>query len=134
MLGTTYCDGSEFKIWIAPNERFSLYFGKEGVKGMRKCTTVHENVHKADELKDNPNICKNVSGKMTIGAAHGGTARALYQSEIAAYTAEKNCLKNEIKNTTCEACKLSYEQRIHEIEGEKIPYYENFLKLMDAKK
>ena len=109
-LNTIVCDG---KGGIRPQ------IGSPGTPEQQTCygdcMLQHENSHKSDALASKPLICKGAANGIQIGFSNQQEQSA---SEIAASTAEINCLNSKKQqNNTCGNCKPLIDQRINQMEG-----------------
>jgi hypothetical protein len=69
---------------------------------IRKCIEAHESSHKDDAKAATPNVCQGQPAGLTVGVFGGQPA--VNATEIKAYTAQIDCLKNELP-TASPVCK-----------------------------
>jgi hypothetical protein len=67
---------------------------------MKKCITQHEEIHMADALKANPNVCVGKADNVPVGAQGDKESSA---TENKAWSATIKCAQKELKN--CKKCK-----------------------------
>jgi hypothetical protein len=95
-----------------------VYYGQVGFteeqgECLVECYTAHEQSHMKDIAAQNPNICKDKPEGVVVGTRDEEEDR---KSQIAAFEAQKECLKAKKARDTCGKCTQYIDDAIRDID------------------
>jgi hypothetical protein len=87
---------------------------------LRPCAIVHEETHRRDALRMNPNVCRGMPDRTGVNF----TEKERIVTEKNAHTAELKCYNDSLRDKSCpKKCEGDVKDRAGEVGGQLLPYY-----------